>query len=204
MQLNSNQGVMPTFVLCVLPVRIRYPDSLHTPVPFRIRPRERSPKATPCCGYVVDRIRAPPCPISPHRQPVDRVFLAFLALGLTSFGGPVAHIGYFREAFVARRGWLDERGYADLVALCQMLPGPTSSQVGDRHRAHQGGARGGVRGVARLHGAVGDPAGGSNARDAAGRVKARSARPSWRNRRRRRARGIGRCWRVRRRSSLRN
>ena len=61
---------------------------------------------------------------------MGRVFLAFLALGLTSFGGPMAHIGYFREAFVVRRGWLDERGYADLVALCQMLPGPTSSQVG--------------------------------------------------------------------------
>ena len=64
------------------------------------------------------------------RQPASTVFLAFLALGLTSFGGPVAHIGYFREAFVARRRWMDERGYADLVALCQMLPGPTSSQVG--------------------------------------------------------------------------
>ena len=64
------------------------------------------------------------------RQPAGAVFLAFLALGLTSFGGPVAHIGYFREAFVVRRRWLDERGYADLVALCQMLPGPTSSQVG--------------------------------------------------------------------------
>ena len=64
------------------------------------------------------------------RQPVGAVFLAFLALGLTSFGGPVAHIGYFREAFVVRRRWMDERGYADLVALCQMLPGPTSSQVG--------------------------------------------------------------------------
>ena len=64
------------------------------------------------------------------RQPVGTVFLAFLALGLTSFGGPVAHIGYFREAFVVRRRWMDERGYADLVALCQMLPGPTSSQVG--------------------------------------------------------------------------
>ncbi|MDE0386124.1 MAG: chromate transporter, partial [Defluviicoccus sp.] len=67
---------------------------------------------------------------APARVPPGRVFLAFLALGLTSFGGPVAHIGYFREAFVARRGWLDERGYAELVALCQMLPGPTSSQVG--------------------------------------------------------------------------
>ena len=61
---------------------------------------------------------------------MSRVFFAFLALGLTSFGGPVAHIGYFREAFVVRRRWMDERGYADLVALCQMLPGPTSSQVG--------------------------------------------------------------------------
>ena len=64
------------------------------------------------------------------QQPASAVFLAFLALGLTSFGGPVAHIGYFREAFVTRRRWMDERGYADLVALCQMLPGPTSSQVG--------------------------------------------------------------------------
>ena len=68
-------------------------------------------------------------PQSP-RLPPTRIFLAFLALGLTSFGGPVAHIGYFRDALVIRRKWLDERGYADLVALCQMLPGPTSSQVG--------------------------------------------------------------------------
>ncbi|MGE3712169.1 MAG: chromate efflux transporter, partial [Hyphomicrobiaceae bacterium] len=51
-------------------------------------------------------------------------------LGLTSFGGPVAHLGYFREEFVSRRKWLDERAYADLVALCQFLPGPASSQVG--------------------------------------------------------------------------
>ena len=64
------------------------------------------------------------------RQPMSRVFMAFLMLGLTSFGGPVAHIGYFREAFVARRCWIEDRAYADLVALCQMLPGPTSSQVG--------------------------------------------------------------------------
>src|SRR5690606_36520493 len=56
--------------------------------------------------------------------------LAFLRLGLTSFGGPVAHLGYFREAFVARRQWLTEQSYADLVALCQFLPGPASSQVG--------------------------------------------------------------------------
>ena len=58
------------------------------------------------------------------------VFLAFLRLGLTSFGGPVAHLGYFHDEFVVRRKWLDERAYADLVALCQFLPGPASSQVG--------------------------------------------------------------------------
>ncbi len=58
------------------------------------------------------------------------VFLIFLRLGLTSFGGPVAHLGYFRDAFVTRRQWLSERSYADLVALCQFLPGPASSQVG--------------------------------------------------------------------------
>ena len=58
------------------------------------------------------------------------VFLVFLRLGLTSFGGPVAHLGYFREELVVRRRWLSERNYADLVALCQFLPGPASSQVG--------------------------------------------------------------------------
>ena len=67
-----------------------------------------------------------------HRPPgsVGEVFLVFLRLGLTSFGGPVAHLGYFREAFVERRKWLGDRAYADLVALCQFLPGPASSQVG--------------------------------------------------------------------------
>src|SRR5690606_12978036 len=58
------------------------------------------------------------------------VFNAFLKLGLTSFGGPIAHLGYFRDEFVLRRRWLDEAAYADLVALCQFLPGPASSQVG--------------------------------------------------------------------------
>ncbi|OWY27638.1 chromate efflux transporter [Herbaspirillum robiniae] len=58
------------------------------------------------------------------------LFLIFLRLGLTSFGGPIAHLGYFRDEFVARRHWLSEQGYADLVALCQFLPGPASSQVG--------------------------------------------------------------------------
>lgn len=58
------------------------------------------------------------------------VFLVFLRLGLTSFGGPVAHLGYFRQALVVRRKWLAEQAYADLVGLCQFLPGPASSQVG--------------------------------------------------------------------------
>jgi chromate transporter len=58
------------------------------------------------------------------------VLLAFLRLGLISFGGPIAHIGYFREEFVERRRWLEDAAYADLVALCQFLPGPASSQVG--------------------------------------------------------------------------
>lgn len=58
------------------------------------------------------------------------VFLAFLKLGLTAFGGPIAHLGYFRDEFVTRRRWLTEAAYADLVALCQFLPGPASSQVG--------------------------------------------------------------------------
>lgn len=58
------------------------------------------------------------------------VLLVALRLGLTSFGGPIAHLGYFRQEYVVRRRWIDEDSYADLVALCQMLPGPASSQVG--------------------------------------------------------------------------
>lgn len=62
-------------------------------------------------------------------SPVE-VLLIFLKLGLSCFGGPIAHIGYFRNEFVTRRRWLDEQAYADLVALCQFLPGPASSQAG--------------------------------------------------------------------------
>ncbi len=58
------------------------------------------------------------------------VFRAFLALGLVAFGGPIAHVGYLREAFVRRRGWLDEAQFAQLLAVCQFLPGPASSQMG--------------------------------------------------------------------------
>jgi chromate transporter len=64
------------------------------------------------------------------RESVFSVFSVFLKLGLTSFGGPIAHLGYFREEFVVRRKWLDDRIYADLVALCQFTPGPASSKVG--------------------------------------------------------------------------
>ncbi|WP_323743017.1 MULTISPECIES: chromate efflux transporter [unclassified Rathayibacter] len=73
---------------------------------------------------------------------VAEVFVVFLRLGLTSFGGPIAHLGYFREAFVVRRRWLGEEAYADLVALCQFLPGPASSQVGMAIGLQRAGARG--------------------------------------------------------------
>ena len=65
-----------------------------------------------------------------HRGSLLEVLLVFLRLGVTSFGGPVAHLGYFRAEFVERRKWLDEAAYVDIVALCQFLPGPASSQVG--------------------------------------------------------------------------
>ncbi len=70
------------------------------------------------------------------------VFLAFLKQGCISFGGPIAHLGYFREEFVRRRKWLDDAAYADLVALCQFLPGPASSQVGIGLGALRAGAPG--------------------------------------------------------------
>ncbi|MEO6031891.1 MAG: chromate efflux transporter [Burkholderiaceae bacterium] len=73
-----------------------------------------------------------PDPSSPRpgRGNAIEVLAAFLKLGLTSFGGPVAHLGYFRAEFVVRRAWLDDKSFSDLVALCQFLPGPASSQVG--------------------------------------------------------------------------
>src|SRR5690242_6166620 len=66
----------------------------------------------------------------PSRGSAGEVFRAFLRLGLTSFGGPVAHLGYFRAELVERRKWLDEAAYTDIIALCQFLPGPASSQTG--------------------------------------------------------------------------
>jgi chromate transporter len=67
-----------------------------------------------------------------------------LKLGLTSFGGPIAHLGYFREEYVVKRRWLDEETYADLVALCQFLPGPASSQVGIGIGTMRAGPLGGI------------------------------------------------------------
>ncbi|HEY4752683.1 MAG TPA: chromate transporter, partial [Candidatus Limnocylindrales bacterium] len=67
-----------------------------------------------------------------------------LRLGLTSFGGPVAHIGYFRREYVDRRGWLDAAAFGDLVALVQLLPGPASSQLGIAIGARRAGVRGGL------------------------------------------------------------
>jgi chromate transporter len=72
------------------------------------------------------------------------VFLTFLRLGMTSFGGPLAHIGYFRREFVERRGWIDDDAFAQIVAFCSILPGPTSSQVGMIVGTVRGGWRGTV------------------------------------------------------------
>lgn len=66
----------------------------------------------------------------PKVRALSEVLAISTKLGLTSFGGPIAHLGYFHEEYVRRRKWIDERSYADLVALCQFLPGPASSQVG--------------------------------------------------------------------------
>src|SRR5256714_8639611 len=68
--------------------------------------------------------------ITPKRSHLLEVLATFTRLGLTSFGGPVAHLGYFRQEIVIRRKWVDERTYGDLIGLCQFLPGPASSQVG--------------------------------------------------------------------------
>lgn len=78
------------------------------------------------------------------RGSVWEVFRVFLKLGLTSFGGPIAHLGYFRHELVERRKWVDDKEYADLVALCQFLPGPASSQVGFGLGLHRAGPLGAV------------------------------------------------------------
>ena len=79
-----------------------------------------------------------------NESSIAQIFLIFLKLGLTSFGGPVAHLGFFREEFVQRRRWLNDASYADLVALCQFLPGPASSQVGYAIGLMRAGTMGGI------------------------------------------------------------
>lgn len=75
---------------------------------------------------------------------LSEIFTASVKLGLTSFGGPTAHLGFFHHEYVRRRQWLDDRTYADLVALCQLLPGPASSQVGIGIGAIRAGLLGGI------------------------------------------------------------
>jgi chromate transporter len=87
---------------------------------------------------------ASPAAVEERRGSPLEVLLAFGKMGVTCFGGPIAHIGYFREEFVVRRRWLDERAYVDLVALCQFLPGPASSQVGFSLGLMRGGYLGGL------------------------------------------------------------
>ncbi|MGF6992846.1 chromate efflux transporter [Paraburkholderia sp. GAS32] len=82
-----------------------------------------------------------PLDVPAHSSPWS-LFCIFLRLGLTSFGGPAAHLGYFRDEFVKRRRWLDEHTFSDLVALCQFLPGPGSSQVGIAIGRFRGGIAG--------------------------------------------------------------
>ncbi|MFA6562575.1 MAG: chromate efflux transporter [Verrucomicrobiia bacterium] len=81
---------------------------------------------------------------SASRRGCWEIFLVALRLGLTSFGGPVAHLGFFHSEYVVRRKWLDEAAYADLVALCQFLPGPASSQIGIGIGLTRGGLPGGL------------------------------------------------------------
>lgn len=77
-------------------------------------------------------------------QSLLEILIVSTRLGLTSFGGPIAHLGYFHEEYVRRRKWIDEKSYADLVALCQFLPGPASSQVGIGIGLMRGGLLGGL------------------------------------------------------------
>lgn len=96
-------------------------------------------------------IPAPEPTNSSQKGTAWEVFWTFLKLGLTSFGGPIAHLGYFRTETVQRRGWLKDEEYADLVALCQFLPGPASSQVGFALGMHRAWLPGRARCICGLH-----------------------------------------------------
>src|SRR5690606_29056867 len=104
--------------------------------------RRRAPSSSISCVMTLESSSAA-AGTSVRTDSIHTVFLIFLRLGLTSFGGPVAHLAYFRQEFVVRRQWLSDASYADLMALCQFLPGPSSSQVGmalGLQRAGYGGA----------------------------------------------------------------
>ena len=139
-----------------------------------------------------------------RRGSAFEVLAASTRLGLTSFGGPIAHLGYFREEYVVRRKWMDEETYADLVALCQFLPGPASSQVGIALGIMRAGPARRAGGLDRLHAALGGRAdafaygvGALDARTPAGCTGSRSSRSrssrrrsgAWRARSPDRARG---------------
>ena len=84
-----------------------------------------------------------------------RVFWIFFKLGLTSFGGPIAHIGFFRNEFVTCRAWLSEAIFAELLTICQFLPGPSSSQLGFAIGLMRAGWLGGIGGFCWIYPAVG-------------------------------------------------
>jgi chromate transporter len=103
--------------------------AIHDPVKHHSIPTPFSPLIVGK-NYVPESITISSDTQTDARPGVAKIFLTFLVLGATAFGGPVAHFGYFRTEFVDRRRWIDERGFADLVSLCQFLPGPASSQTG--------------------------------------------------------------------------
>src|ERR1035437_10329068 len=100
-------------------------------------------KTTTCCGELMAVNEQAAQKYDRPGSPFE-VLVAIGKLGVSCFGGPIAHIGYFRDEFVVRRRWLDEHTYADLVALCQFLPGPPSSQVGFSIGLMRGGYLGGL------------------------------------------------------------
>jgi chromate transporter len=110
----------------------------------RVGEERASGPVAPMPPGATDSIQREDQGLTPRRGSALEVLGVATRLGLTSFGGPIAHIGYFREEYVARRKWVDEQAYADIVALCQFLPGPASSQVGISLGILRAGLLGGV------------------------------------------------------------
>lgn len=120
------------------PLLFRHHQQLHMDFGFKLRKMSESAGATTGASANAATVAMPSRPAG---SPLE-VLRVFFKLGVSCFGGPIAHIGYFREEFVVRRRWLDEQAYVDLVALCQFLPGPASSQVGFSIGLMRGGYRG--------------------------------------------------------------